>query len=136
MSSPWSRDWRKPQIEARVRLARTLPLQRCAPPETEQEITLQALGRERRNRWDVQASQGQATHATRGRVETSLGGRSEREPRFPSAASAVAGGGVLAALPVLLAEGLLVHAGKLHLPPPGPGVRGRIPDEGHFTAHA
>ena len=56
-------------------------------------------------------------------METSLGGKSEREPRFPSPASAVAGGGVLTALPVLLAEGLLAHAGKLHLPPGCCGVR-------------
>ena len=108
-----------------------------APAETDAEtIRTQALCRERRNRRDMQAPQGQATHDTRGRVKSSLGGRSKREPRFPSPASAVAVGGVLAALPALLAEGLLAHAGKLYPPPPGLGVRNRTPDEGHSTAHS
>ena len=86
-------------------------------PETGQAETnvgtvrTQALGREQRNRRDAQAPQGQATNDTQGRVETSPGGRSEREFRFLSPASAVAGGGVLTAPPVLLA-----HAGKLHVP--------------------
>ena len=86
-------------------------------------VRTEALDREQRDRRDAQASQGRATHDTQGRTETSLGGRSEREPRFPSPASAVSGGGVLTALPVLLAEGLLAHAGKLHLPPGYYGVR-------------
>ena len=51
-------------------------------------------------------------------METSPGVRSEREPRFPSPASAVAGGGVLATLTVLLAD-----AGKLFLPLGYYGVR-------------
>ena len=50
-------------------------------------------------------------------MKTSLGGRSEREPRIPSPASVVADGGVLTVLPVLL-----VHAGELHLPLGGGGV--------------
>ena len=95
-----------------------------APAETDAEtVRTQALGREQRNRRDAHAPQGRATHDTQGRMETSLGGKREREPRFPSPASAVAGGGVLTALPVLLAEGLLAHAGKLHLPPGCYGVR-------------
>ena len=95
-----------------------------APAETDAgTVRTQALGREQRSRRDAQAPQGRATHDTRGRMETSLGGRLEREPRFPSPASAVSGGGVLTALPVLLAEGLLAHAGKLRLPPGYYGVR-------------
>ena len=95
-----------------------------APAETDAgTVRTQALGREQRNRRDAQAPQGRATHDTQGRAETSLGGKSEQEPRFPSPASAVAGGGVLTALPVLLAEGLLAHAGKLHLPQGYYGVR-------------
>ena len=95
-----------------------------APAEADAgTVRTQALGREQRNRRDAQAPQGRATHDTQGRAETSLGGKSEQEPRFPSPASAVAGGGVLTALPVLLAEGLLAHAGKLHLPPGYYGVR-------------
>ena len=95
-----------------------------APAEADAgTVRTQALGREQRNRRDAQAPQGRATHDTQGRAETSLGGKSEQEPRFPSPASAVAGGGVLTALPVLLAEGLLAHAGKLHLPQGYYGVR-------------
>ena len=81
------------------------------------------LDREQRNRRDAQAPQGRATHDTQGRVEASLGQRTEREPRFEAPASAVAGGGVLAALPPLLAEGLLAHSGQLRLPPGFYGVR-------------
>ena len=98
-------------------------------PETAQAETgaetvpTEAPAREQRSRRDAQAPQGRATHDTQGRMETSPGGRLEREPRFPSPASAVSGGGVLTALPVLLAEGLLAHAGKLHLPPGCYGVR-------------
>ena len=100
-----------------------------APAETDAEtIRTHSLGGEQRDQRDAQAPQGQATHDTRGRVETSPGGRSKREPRFPSPASAVAVGGVLAALPVRLAEGLLAHAGKLHPPPSGLGVPSLGPD--------
>ena len=60
------------------------------PAETDAgTVRTPALGRERRNRRDAQAPQGRATHDTRERVDTSLGGRSEREPRFPSPALSV-----------------------------------------------
>ncbi len=81
------------------------------------------MDREERNRRDAQAPQGRATHDTQGRLEASLGLGGEREPRFEASASAVAAGGVLAALPALLAEGLLAHRGHLGLPPGFYGVR-------------
>ncbi len=81
------------------------------------------LDREQRNRRDAQAPQGRATHDTQGRVEASPGLLTEREPRFEAPVSAVAGGGVLAALPALLAEGLLAQRGLLRLPPGFYGVQ-------------
>ena len=89
------------------------------PPPTATE----PVDREERNRRDAQAPQGRATHDTQGRLEASLGLGGEREPRFEASASAVAAGGVLAALPALLAEGLLAHRGHLGLPPGFYGVR-------------
>ena len=92
-------------------------------PAPAQPVEPPPLDREQRNRRDAQARQGRATHDTQGRVEASLGLGTEREPRFEASASAVAGGGVLAALPALLAEGLLAHAAPLRLPPGYYGVR-------------
>ncbi len=81
------------------------------------------LDRVQRDHRDAQARQGRATHDTPGRLAASLGDRTPREPRFPTPATAVAGAGVLAALPALLAEGLLTHAGKLSVPPGYYGLR-------------
>ena len=72
-------------------------------------------GKEERNRHGASAAMGRAAHDTEGRVAASLGALDGREPRF-EAASAVAAGGVLTALPALLRAGLLRHAGKLRLP--------------------
>ena len=47
-------------------------------------VPTRALAREQRNLTNAQSPQGRATHDTQGRAETSLGGKSEREPRFPS----------------------------------------------------
>ena len=86
------------------------PVAASAPPAAPQ-----APGREERNQRDAQASMGVAAHDTEGRVAASLGALDGREPRF-AAASAVPGGGVLAAVPALLAAGLLRHVGQLELP--------------------
>ena len=99
------------------------PVADAPPAPAEPLATPTGLDREQRNRRDAQAPQGRATHDTQGRVEASLGLLAEREPRFEAPASAVAGGGVLAALPALLAEGLLAHRGLLRLPPGYFGVR-------------
>ena len=72
-------------------------------------------GKEERNRRDATAVLGRATHDTAGRVAASLGLLDGREPRFEGG-SAVSLGGVLTALPALLAAGLLRHAGHLQLP--------------------
>ncbi|MCY4596523.1 MAG: hypothetical protein OXC19_17200, partial [Bryobacterales bacterium] len=72
--------------------------------------------REERNRSDAQTPQGRATHDRQGRLLASVGKLGEAQPDFAQPASAVAGGGVLTALPALLAEGLLAHSGQLSLP--------------------
>ena len=79
--------------------------------------------REERNRRDAQTPQGRATHDRQGRLLASLGKLGEAQPDFTQPASAVAGGGVLTALPALLAEGLLAHSGQLSLPAGFYGVR-------------
>ena len=60
---------------------------------------------------------GRAARDSAGRVAASAGAMAEAQPRFDEPLSAVACGGVLAALPALLEEGLLQHADRfLSLP--------------------
>ena len=75
------------------------------------------LGRGERDRRDRAAPMGRGARDSAGRVAASTGSMTEAQPRFDEPLSAVAGGGVLAALPALLQEGLLAHAGRfLSLP--------------------
>ena len=75
------------------------------------------LGRSERDRRDRAAPMGRGAHDSAGRVAASTGAMTEAQPRFEEPLSAVAGGGVLAALPALLKEGLLEHADRfLSLP--------------------
>ncbi len=75
------------------------------------------LGRGERDRRDRVAPMGRGARDSAGRVAASTGAMNEAPPRFDEPLSAVAGGGVLAALPALLKEGLLEHADRfLSLP--------------------
>ena len=75
------------------------------------------LGRSERDRRDRTAPMGRAARDSAGRVAASAGAMAEARPRFGEPLSAVACGGVLAALPALLEEGLLQHADRfLSLP--------------------
>ena len=56
---------------------------------------------------------GGATHDVAGRVLAMTGKMDAAQPVFAEPAQAVAGGGVLAGLPMLLQEGLLAAAGRL-----------------------
>ena len=69
----------------------------------------EVLDKEARNGRDAEAPMGMAAHDVAGRVAASVGGMAEVQPRF-EAASAVACGGVLTALPALLESGLFRHA--------------------------
>ena len=91
------------------------------PAETETDAGTDAreapLGRSARDRRDRAAPMGRAARDSAGRVAASAGAMAEARPRFDEPLSAVACGGVLAALPALLEEGLLQHAGRfLSLP--------------------
>ncbi len=72
-------------------------------------------GRDRseRDRLDREAPMGRATHDVAGRVLAMTGKMDAAQPVFAEPAQAVAGGGVLAGLPMLLQEGLLAAAGRL-----------------------
>ena len=59
---------------------------------------------------DKQASMGRSAHAVGERAAASLGKLSEVQPAFTDTVKAVPNGGVLAALPTLLRQGLLRHA--------------------------
>ena len=82
-------------------------------PEPQAEAQAEALpDAATRDRRDTGLPMGRATRDVAGRVAASLGQLQGRLPRF-EALSAVACGGVLAALPALLAAGLLRHASQL-----------------------
>ena len=81
--------------------------------EARDEVVL--AGKAERNRRDAQAVLGRAAHDSEGRVAASLGVLDGRAPEF-APAEAVSGAGVLTALPALLSQGLLRHAGLLALP--------------------
>ena len=75
------------------------------------------LDRGARDRRDRAAPMGRGARDRAGRIAASTGAMLEAPPRFDEPLSAVAGGGVLAALPMLLREGLLDRAGAfLSLP--------------------
>ena len=86
-----------------------------AQPAGPQPVTTAAPGKEERNRRDAAAAMGRGARDTAGRVAASVGALDGRQPSFESA-SAVSGGGVLAALPALLRAGLLRRASLLELP--------------------
>ena len=66
-----------------------------------------------RDRRDREAPMGRATHDVAGRVLAMTGQMEEARPTFGEPAHGVAGGGVLAGLPMLLREGLLGAASRL-----------------------
>ena len=66
-----------------------------------------------RDRRDREAPMGRATHDVAGRVLAMTGQMEEARPTFGELAHGVAGGGVLAGLPMLLREGLLGAASRL-----------------------
>ena len=78
-------------------------------------------GRDRgeRDRLDREAPMGRATHDVAGCVLAMSGKMEAAQPEFSEPAQAVAGGGVLAGLPILLQEGLLGAAGRLFRLPNG-----------------
>ncbi len=80
-----------------------------SPSEPEEPIDL--LDRSTRDQQDREAAMGRAAHDTTGRLAASIGAMSEVLPRFETSLSAVACGGVLTALPMLLREGLLKRTG-------------------------
>ena len=75
------------------------------------------LDRSERDRRDRAAPMGRGARDSAGRIAASAGAMAEAHPRFDEPLSAVACGGVLAALPALLEEGLLDRPGAfLSLP--------------------
>ena len=78
-------------------------------------------GRDRseRDRLDREAPMGRATHDVAGRVLAMSGQMEAAQPAFAEPAQAVAGGGVLAGVPMLLQEGLLGAASRLFRLPNG-----------------
>ena len=89
-----------------------------AEPEASSEPEASAVvlsAKQERNQRDAQASLGRAARDTAGRVAASLGALDGQAPHFEPAAT-VSGAGVLTAVPALLQQGLLRHAGLLSLP--------------------
>ena len=86
-------------------------------PDAASAIREEPLGRSGRDRRDRAAPMGRAARDSAGRVAASAGAMAAARPCFGEPLSAVACGGVLAALPALLKEGLLDRAGEhLSLP--------------------
>ena len=84
-----------------------------APAASASEV----LDRSARDQRDRSAPMGRGAKDCAGRVAASTGTLTAVQPRFPERLSAVASGGVLAALPMLLREGLLKRAAEfLELP--------------------
>ena len=88
------------------------PVSGTAAPEVEPEAAESAgkadlLDRSARDRRDREAPMGRGARDSAGRVAASTGAMAEAEARFGEPLPAVACGGVLAALPMLLREGLL-----------------------------
>ena len=78
-----------------------------------------ATDRATRDARDKHAPMGRAARDVEGRTLASAGLMTEATPAFAEPAHAVAGGGVLAALPMLLREGLLGAANRLFRLPAG-----------------
>ena len=78
-----------------------------------------ATDRATRDARDTHAPMGRAARDVEGRTLASAGLMTEATPAFAEPAHAVAGGGVLAALPMLLREGLLGAANRLFRLPAG-----------------
>ncbi len=88
-------------------------------PEASAESAANVTAAERssRDRHDKSAPMGRAAHAVAARMDASVGPGGEAKPEFKAPALSVPFGGALAALPTLLANGLLRHApGLLKLP--------------------
>ena len=84
---------------------------------TPADIREDLLDRSERDRRDRAAPMGRGARDSAGRIAASAGAMAEAHPRFDEPLSAVACGGVLAALPALLEEGLLDRSGAfLSLP--------------------
>ena len=81
--------------------------------ETQETPAREASDRAERDSRDRQQAMGRACHDVEGRVLAASGVLDEATPAFTQAATAVSRGGVLAALPMLLKEGLLDAAGRL-----------------------
>ena len=81
------------------------------------DASARPLDRSARDSRDRVAPMGRGARDTTGRVLAATGHLTEAQPQFAEPLSAVAGGGVLAGLPMLLQEGLLDRArGVLSLP--------------------
>ena len=88
-----------------------------APAGTATGAAEDLLDRSARDRRDRAAPMGRGARDSAGRIAASVGAMAEAPARFDEPLSAVACGGVLAALPMLLKEGLLERApGFLSLP--------------------
>ena len=83
------------------------------PPEPTTDATCEGVDRATRDARDRQAPMGRAARDVEGRVLARAGLMKEVAPAFAEPARAVARGGVLAALPMLLHEGLLGAANRL-----------------------
>ena len=90
--------------------------QACGPGPFEAGMQTDRSARDRRDR---QAPMGRATCDVLARVLASCGQAGPVEPQFTGAARGVRSGGVLAALPALLKEGLLAASDVLRLLPKG-----------------
>ena len=87
------------------------PAEREAPQEAPEGDALEPpIDRSTRDARDRAAPMGRGARDTTGRMLAATGHLSEVRPQFAEPLSAVAGGGVLAGLPMLLKEGLLNHA--------------------------
>ena len=82
----------------------TPPVCETAPP------VANAAERSERDQQDKSAPMGRAAHAVEARVAASIGQLAEVKPQFTAPALAVPCGGVLAALPTLIGQGLLRDA--------------------------
>ena len=85
-------------------------------PEVSKGQASERTGRDNRDR---KPAMGRACHDVEGRLLAAAGMMNEASPGFDGPALAVAGGGVLAALPMLLKEGLLDAAHRLLCLPKG-----------------
>ncbi len=87
------------------------PAEREAPQEVPERDALEpSIDRSARDARDRAAPLGRGARDTTGRMLAATGHLSEIRPQFAEPLSVVAGGGVLAGLPMLLKEGLLNHA--------------------------